>query len=168
MINGGADVRTLFKTGDAVALELRTQANNDSPQVIEGDLRLLISVFQGEPVAVLYRYKVPGIREPVPFSSPVGTTKIDQVVVLNGAKIAIDRGNGEYHLRASIPLSDLHFAPRKGKTYRGDVGVIYSDKSGKIDELRMYWANKATGLVNDLFGEAQINPATWGKFKVEE
>ncbi|HON08447.1 MAG TPA: hypothetical protein PLW02_10160, partial [Verrucomicrobiota bacterium] len=104
MINGGVDVFTLFKTGDAVEFELRSQPDKDDAKIIEGDLRIVISVFQGKPVDVLYNYKVPGTTEPVPFSSPVGTVKIDKVVVLDRAKIAIDRGNGEYSVRASIPL----------------------------------------------------------------
>ena len=168
MINGGIDVRTLFKTGDAVEFELRTQPDKDDAKIIEGDLRIVISVFQGKPVAVLYNYKVSGTTEPVPFSSPVGTVKIDKVVVLDKAHIKIDRGNGEYSVRASIPLSDIGFSPRIGATYRGDFGVIYSDNAGKIDELRMYWANPSNAMVNDMFSEVQINPAAWGRFKVEE
>jgi hypothetical protein len=45
---------------------------------------------------------------------------------------------------------------------------VYSDKAGRIDELRMYWANPADAMVNDLFSEAAINPAAWGRFRVEE
>ncbi len=168
MINSGADVRTLFKTGDAVEFELRTAPDDDSPQVIAGDLRLVLSVFDGKPVVVLYRYKVPGTAAPIPFASPVGTTKIDEVRVLDDARLSIDRYGGGYHLRAAIPLRDLGFAPARDKTYRGDFGIVYSDRGGKIDELRMYWANPADAMVNDLFSEAAINPAAWGRFKVEE
>ena len=168
MVNGGGDVRTLFKTGDAVEFELRTQPDRDDKQVIPGDLRLLVSVFEKKPVAVLYRYSVPGTTEPVPFTSPIGTTRIDQVEVLADAQIAVDRSPTGYSLRLAVPLADLHFSPAAGKSYRGDIGVIYSDKTGAIDELRMYWANSVTGMVNDLFTEAKIVPATWGRFTVEE
>jgi hypothetical protein len=168
MINGGNDVRTLFKTGDAIEFELRTRPNNDDRQVIEGDLRLLVSVFEKKPVAVLYRYKVPGTKQPVEFTSPVGTTRIDQVEVLADAQIAIDRSPAGYSVRAAIPLAALHFAPAAGKTYRGDIGIVYSDKTGAIDELRMCWANPVNGMVNDLSTEARITPATWGRFTIEE
>ncbi|MGC8639199.1 MAG: hypothetical protein ACP5XB_04895 [Isosphaeraceae bacterium] len=167
MINGGRDVRTLFKTGDAVEFELRTAADNDAQEVIPGDLRLVVSVFEDKPVAVLYRYKVPGTTEPVPFTSPVGTTNIDQVEVLKDARIAIDRHGDFYQLRAAIPLKDLGFAPTTGKTYRGDFGIVHSNKAGTINELRMYWANPITGMVSDLFSESQINPPTWGRFRID-
>ncbi len=44
---------------------------------------------------------------------------------------------------------------------------MYSDKSGTKNELRMYWANPITGMVSDLFSESQINPPTWGRFRVD-
>jgi len=168
MINHGKDVRTLFKTGDAVEFELRTKPDADDAQILPGDLRLVISVFQDKPVAVLYRYKVPGTTEPVTFSSPVGATRIDEVKVLTDAKIAIDRYGGGYNLRAAVPLKDLAFTPTPGKSYRGDFGIVYSDKNGKVNELRMYWANPITGMVSDLFSESQITPSTWGRFRVDE
>jgi hypothetical protein len=166
MINHGKDVKTLFKTGDALEFELRTAPDNNTPQVIPGDIRLLFSIFHDVPIAVLYRYKVPGTVQPLAFSSPVGTTRIDQVEVLNDAKMNIVRSAGSYTVTASIPLADLGLAPQAGKTYRGDFGVVYSDKTGNIDDLRMYWANPINGMVNDLFSEAQIQPGNWGVFKV--
>lgn len=168
MINSGSDAQTLFKSGDAVEFELRTTANNDATTVMEGDFRLLISVLDQKPVAVLYRYKVAGTANPVEFSSPVGITKVDSVQVLSTANIAIDRRADGYNIRATIPLDALHFMPTAGQTYRGDFGVVYSDKAGRIDQLRMYWANPVNAMVNDLFSESQIIPAAWGRFMVEE
>ncbi|MGC8667119.1 MAG: sugar-binding protein [Chthonomonadales bacterium] len=167
MINDGRDVQTLFKTGDAVEFEIRTTPNNDSPSVLPGDLRVVISVFQGKPIAVLYRYRVPGTRTPVRFRSPVGAYPVDEVRVLQNASVLIERGAGEYSVRAAIPLADLGFRPEKGNTYRGDFGVVYSDRAGKSDELRMYWANPANAMVNDLFSEVQIDPRAWARFVVE-
>jgi hypothetical protein len=168
MINGGRVVTQLFKTGDAVAFELRTQPDDDTAGVIEGDVRLLIAVFEGTPVAILYRYKVGGTEKPVEFSSPVTTTKIDVVKVLESAKIAIDRQPGSYAVRAAVPLAELGFRPEVGKTYRGDFGVIHSDAKGQINELMMYWSNRATGIISDLAIEAQIQPKLWGTFEVKE
>ncbi|HEX4147182.1 MAG TPA: sugar-binding protein [Pirellulales bacterium] len=168
MVNEGKDVRTLFKTGDAIEFELRTEPDRDDKEVIPGDLRLLVSVLEKKPVAVLYRYSVPGTTQPVTFTSPVGTTPIDQVEVLGDAQIAVDRSPTGYSVRVAVPLKDLQFSPAAGKSYRGDVGVVYSDKTGNVDELRMYWANSVTGLVNDLFMEAKIVPAAWGRFTIEE
>ncbi|MBC7328187.1 hypothetical protein H5T87_08760 [bacterium] len=168
MINNGSDPLILFKTGDALEFELRVQPNDNSAEIIPGDLRLIISVFQGKPIAVLYRYKVPGTEKPIEFTSPVTTTKIDQVKILEDAKIAIDRWGNSYGVRVVVPLSELGFKPEPGKTYRGDFGVVYSDKTGRTDELRMYWSNPVSGLVSDLALEANITPSAWGWFQLEE
>ena len=166
MVNGGKIARQLFKTGDAAVCELRTVAGNDAAAVGEGDLRLLFSVFEGKPVVVLYRYKVAGTVKPEEFASPVTTTRIDVVKILDTAKLAIDRQPGEYSVRAVVPLAELGFKPEPGQHYRGDFGVIHSDAKGVANELRMYWANQATGLVSDLALEAAIEPARWGNFAI--
>jgi hypothetical protein len=168
MVNGGNDVNTLFKTGDAIEFDLRTQPSRDDKEVIEGDLRLVMSVFEKKPVVVVYRYKAPGAGNPVVFSSPVGKLQVDQVAVLSEARAVFDRHPRGYTLRATVPLASLGFAPVAGRKYRGDIGVIYSDKTGTVNELRMYWANQVSGMVNDLPTEARIVPGTWGRFVVEE
>jgi len=167
MINSGEDVRRLFKFGDAAILELRTRPDEDSAEILPGDLRLLFSVHKDKPVAVLYRYRVPGVNDPVVFRS-VKATHIDRIEILESAKIAIDREDGAYTLRASVSLSRLGYKPEKGKTYRGDFGAIYSDRAGMSNELRMHWHNKATGLVSDLSLEADIEPKQWGTFEVAD
>ena len=167
MINNGKVVTQLFKTGDAVVLELRPRPDDDSRGVAEGDLRLLVSVFEGKPVAVLYRYRAPGVEKPVEFASPVTTTTVDEVRILHKARVVIDRAARRYTVRVAVPLADLGFSPEPGKVYRGDFGVIYSDASGRINELRMYWANRATGIVSDLAIEARVEPRWWGRFQVQ-
>ncbi|MFH1920748.1 MAG: hypothetical protein ABIP48_12770 [Planctomycetota bacterium] len=166
MINGGEDPQRLFKYGDAALLEIRTIPDDKSRQILPGDLRLLFSVLKGKPVAVLYRYRVPGTADPVLFQS-VKTTRIDEIEVLDDARITIERGPDSYTLSATVPLAALGFQPERGKSYRGDVGIVHSDKTGQVNELRMNWANTATGLVSDLSGEAEMTPALWGRFDVE-
>ena len=168
MINNGKVVTQLFKTGDAVVFELRTRADDDRPAVSKGDLRLLITVFEGKPLAMLYCYKVPGTEKPVEFASPVTTTLIDEVRPLDTARIAIDREAKGYTVRAAIPLAELGFAPAPGKSYRGDFGVIHSDAKGQINELRMYWVNRAAGIVSDLAIEAAAQPKMWGTFRISD
>jgi len=167
MINGGKDPRILFKTGDCAVFELRADADAKGREIAAGDLRLLFSVFNGKPITVLYRYKVPGTKEPVPFASPVTTTNIDVVKILDSARVALEKQEDRYALRAAIPLKELDFRPLPGKTYGGDLGIIYSDRAGRIDELRMYWSNPATAMVSDLALEAQIEPGFWGRFTVK-
>ena len=66
------------------------------------------------------------------------------------------------HRGAAVPLATLGFNPQPGKSYKLDLGVIFSDATGTTRSLRMYWANKATGLVNDVPGEIMPTPNLWG------
>ena len=169
MINTGKDWKLLFKSGDALVVELGagTRRTSTAPRPMAGDLRLLVSVMDGKPVAVLYRYVVPGTAKPEEFSSPVGTTKINRVTVLKTARIGLKRQPDRYAVEIAVPLADLGCTLTKGVSLRGDVGVIYSDRLGLKNELRMYWSNKATGIVTDIFSEAAIQPHLWGTLTVE-
>jgi hypothetical protein len=222
MINGGEDVRTLFKSGDAAILELRTnptpprslgereigvrgeaqtshttsspslspppspprgEGRGEGPkgrgagreaqrekselnQPAPGDLRLLFSVYRGNPVAVLYDYRRRGTSDTAEFTS-VKTTRIDGVTVLEDAAIAIRRGTANYVLRAAVPLAALvRWTPEPGRTYPGDFGIVYSDAAGATNVLRMHWSNTATGIVSDISLEADIRPNLWGQFHI--
>ncbi|MDD4932597.1 MAG: FlgD immunoglobulin-like domain containing protein [Methylacidiphilaceae bacterium] len=166
MINRGTDPTRLFKTGDCAILELRAGGAGEKGEIQEGDLRLLLSVYQGRPIAVLYRYRAPGSKEPAEFASPIGVTRIDRVETLADARVRIEPEGDGYSLYAAVPLREIGFHPVPGGVYRGDFGIIYSDRSGTIDELRMYWANRQTGLVSDLASEAAIEPSRWGEFRI--
>jgi hypothetical protein len=166
MVNSGEDVRQLFKFGDAAILELRTDPAQESIQPAKGDLRLLFSVHQGRPVAVLYDYVRPDSEKRIELTS-VKTTVIDRFEVLTNARVEIVREAGRYILTAAIPLADLGWRPEPGKTFSGDFGIVYSDQTGLTNMLRMYWSNKATGMVSDLSLEADIQPGNWGRFVVE-
>jgi hypothetical protein len=164
MVNGGEDIRTLFKSGDAAILELRTDPEIRSAQPSPGDLRLLLSVYKGKPVAVLYDYRNPAAADRVEFIS-VKTTRIDAVEIIQNAAIAIERTCSGYILRAAVDLKALDGWQREpNETYAGDFGIIYSDRTGATNVLRMYWSNMATGIVSDLSLEAAIQPAHWGRF----
>ena len=130
-------------------------------------MRLLFTVKIDQPVAIAYKYVVPGTREPVHFTSPVGTTNIDIVETVSDAKLAVQRNQDGYIMEASVPLDYLGIKPSRGRTYRADWGVIYSDQDGRINQLRMYWSNKATGIVSDLFSEAEIQPSLWGELVID-
>ncbi len=169
MVNGGKDVNQLFVTGDSVNLELGANAGADPKRkdAVPGDVRLLISVLDTNPVAVLYRWKVAEGKNPVTFSSPWRSHVVDRVDVIQSAKIQIGRSAGGYNVVASVPLSELGFKPEAGKEYRLDLGVIFSDAKGDNRVARVYWSNKATGLVADVPGEIMATPQLWGTGKAE-
>ena len=161
-VNNGKDWTTLFKSGDSVDLQLGTDPRADPARrgPVPGDVRLLIAPFEGKPLAVLYRHRVAGAKGPVTFTSPWRSERVDVVMKLASATIAVSRGTGEYRVEASIPLADLGLKPPG--MFRADFGVIYGDPGGAVNMLRSYWSNQATGLVSDVPGEIMLHPNLWG------
>ena len=112
---------------------------------------------------MLYRHRVPGSTTPVPFSSPWRTENVDVVRRINTAKLHVaTSGNRRYIVEAAIPLTELGLKPEPGREYRTDFGAIFGDPDGQMNQLRSYWSNQATGLVNDIPGEIMLFPNTWG------
>jgi hypothetical protein len=165
LTNGGTDWHSLFTTGDCVDLMLATDKKADPNRrgPAPGDERLLFSVYQGKPIAVLYRPVVPGTTAPI----RLGSEAVDQIVQLNSAQVMVSRdpAHGTYTLEASVPLADLNIDPKETGALRGDVGVIYADESGRNRALRLYYYNKDTQMIADLPTEARLQPANWGNLE---
>lgn len=160
LANKGTDWQTLFISGDAVDVMLSTgaAARTAHYQPAEGDARLLFSIYQGKPIAVLYRPVAPGTATPVQLMA----ARIDQIVRLTGARLAFVRGKDFYTLEAAVPLADLAIDPRENGTLKGDVGVVYADETGTNRALRLYFYNRNTNLTADLTTEATLQPGEWG------
>jgi hypothetical protein len=168
-VNNGKDWTALFKSGDSVDLQLGTDpgAPEGRRGPAPGDLRLLIAPFEGQPLAVLYRHRVPGAKNPVTFTCPWRSETVDVVQKLERAKIAVQKEANRYRVEAAIPLADLGLKDPGGKTFKADFGVIYGDPEGTVNVLRSYWSNQATGLVNDVPGEIMLSPHLWGRIRFE-
>ncbi len=166
--NNGTDPLLLFKTGTVVDVLLGTDpaAAKGRPTPVAGDLRLLVSVMGENPIAVLYRPVCPGATDKSSFSSPNCRVEFDSVRVLPDAKIAFARGAAGFTIEAAVPLKSLGWKPEPGSAIKGDVGVIYSDDSGKSDILRSYWSNKNTNLTADVGEESRLQPKEWGDVMV--
>jgi hypothetical protein len=160
MRNAGQDDHLLFKTGDAVDLMLDNGSTG---------LRLLMTMSGGKPVAVLYEKKVAGVSEKdrVPFSSPWRTITFDRVTRPAGIELASGPISGGFFVEAKVPWSILGIVPRPGAKLRGDFGILFADSGGTSCVARQYWNNKATNLVNDVPGEAELTPTLWGEIGVE-
>ena len=126
-----------------------------------GDERLLISVFQGQPIAVLYRPVVPGNTT----SARLMGATIDQIVKLTNAQIAVGRNGDSYTIEAAIPLAELNL-DNTADILRGDVGVIYADETGANRALRLYYTNHDTAMTADLTTEATLQPGNWGEIEL--
>lgn len=164
--NAGTEPSLLFTTGDSVDLQIGTDPDADPHRTepVPGDQRLSISLFEGKPIGVLYRHRVPGTptTERIGFSSPWRTEYIDRIQRLDPANIGIARTSKGYAVEAVVPLELLGLEPRPGAFYRIDFGILSADRGGQATVARNYWANPATGLVNDVPGEIMLAPGLWG------
>lgn len=170
MQNEGDDPGMLFKNGDSVDLQLGPdpKAEAGRADAAPGDLRLSISLFEGKPLGVLYRYRVPGSPESErrTFASPVASVVVDAIERIDADIRIVADGFDVYVVEAAIPWKSLHTAPpAAGTAWRGDLGILYaSEGGGKVAE-RLYWANRETGLVSDVPGELRVHPNLWGTLR---
>jgi hypothetical protein len=172
LVNSGENAIAPFKTGGALDVMIGTnpQADPKRKEPVAGDLRLLVTrVGQSQSAktkAVLYRAVVPGTKdaEKVPFSSPWRTITFDKVEdISDRVQLASGKG-GEFEI--SVPLELLGLKPAPGTKLRGDLGILRGN--GSETTARLYWSNKATGIVTDVPAEAQLTPALWGVWEFEE
>ncbi len=177
--NRGSDLQTLFKTGGGFDLKLATQPveGKRKNEPVAGDLRLLITEANGNPKAACYRYIVPGTQSPVAFTSPVRHITIDQIDDVSlQIKLASSRlvrpafTQPEKKVvfdvtEIAIPLSVLGWNPKQLPKTTGDIGVLIGQSGATVE--RVYWHNKAAGIIADIPSEAMIMPAYWGKIQVK-
>jgi hypothetical protein len=169
--NSGTDFHRYFKTGACLDLQLGidTQASAGRKSPVEGDLRLLFTMAEGKPQAVLYQ---PVTATPAPDEAwetrtdAGGTTRFDRVVRLTAAKLDYKtNGDSQYSFTAAIPLADLNWKPTDGQLLRCDWGVLTSD-DGHTVKRRIYWSNTlATGTTDEAW-EARLDPHLWGTLAV--
>lgn len=156
-----------FKTGGALDLMIGTDpaSNPDRQAPVAGDLRLLVTIVKGKPHALIYRAVVAGTKQAdkVPFASPWRTITFDKVAdVSTQVEFSTDK-SGDYEV--SVPLSVLNLKPKAGMHIKGDIGILRGDGAQTIS--RVYWTNKATGIVSDVPAEAELTPGLWGKLVFE-
>lgn len=167
-LNEGKDYTRLFKTGDAVDLQLGTNLKpRGAPDA--GDLRIVFSRLNGQPVAVLMKPIVPGTaaNARVKYHSPVMDKYFDRVEILAAAQVAVKTSANGYRVEAALPWNALGIEPKAGLVLRGDAGIISSDAEGLTNVARTYWSNKDTNLVSDLPQESWLYPNTWGQLNFQ-
>ncbi len=162
--NGGQNEKLLFKTGDCVDL----MVGPSKLQQDAGCLRMLMTMMGGKPIAVLNQKAAPGAnpKDRYEFSSPWRTIAFDRVVIAPDVKIASSPIQGGYFVEAAIPWKRIGVVPHPGLKLKADFGVLFADSSGATTIARQYWSNKATGLVNDVPGEADLEADLWGEIEL--
>ncbi len=162
--NNGRDWTSLFATGDTVDFQFATDLAADPKRrgPVPGDKRLLIAPFEGRPVAVLYEHRKIGGKNPIEFTSPWRGEKVDHVAQLFEVLADVKTSDGGYEVQAAIPWQAIGLSLAPGQTIRADFGVTYGDAGGTDTNLRSYWSNQSTGLVDDIPGEIMLSPNLWG------
>lgn len=162
--NSGEMPTAPFKTGGAldVMIGAAGKADPERKNPVAGDCRLLVTVVNGKPLALLYRAVVPGTRieDKVPFSSPANTVLFDKV---DDVSRQIEFAGKEGNYEISIPMNVIGLNAADGVEIKGDIGVLRGEKG--LTTSRMYWSNKATGSTADVPSEAMLTPNLWGNFK---
>lgn len=178
--SSGESMNNLFKTGGALDVMIGADASADPArrQAVAGDRRLLVTQVKGKTVAVLYSPVSPGgTGEPVVFGSPLRTLRFDRVDVVSddvtlASEIKPDLKkdkNGSIKsatYEVSVPLSILGFHPKPGSSHRFDIGLLRGDGAQTLQ--RVYWSNKASGLVSDIPSEAELLPQLWGTLQITD
>jgi hypothetical protein len=168
-INNGRDWTKLFATGDTLDFQFACDPKADPKrrEPVIGDKRLLIAPHEGKPLAVLYEHRKPGGKNPVEFVSPWRGAKVDDVRQLPDARIEVKSDTNGYIVKASLALGDLGLTLEPGEKLRADFGVTFGDAAGSDTNLRSYWSNQSTGLVDDIPGEIMLSPNLWGEVEVK-
>jgi hypothetical protein len=166
--NSGQDFSRLFKTGDCIDIQLSPSANSNA-KVNDGDQRILIAPYRHQATAVLMRELDSTALESdrAIYQSPVMRREFARVEILKDARIQTTILPGRYVTEAAISWKSLGMKPKSAKIIRGDVGFILSDDAGLQNTARVYWSNQNTNLVNDIPGEAILEPNRWATLKFE-
>ncbi len=161
--NSGELPTALFKTGGALDIMIGANPKADPTRIapVNGDIRLLVSMVDQKPRALLYRPVAPGARvaDRVPFSSPWRTIVFDRVDDVTD-QIEFATADGNYEI--SVPLDLLLLKPTADMEIKGDIGILRGQ--GNLTSARIYWANKATGITADVPSEAMLTPSLWGNW----
>jgi len=177
MKNSGVDPKSIFKTGDAVDLQLGLDPNADPKRTgpAPGDVRVLITQVKDKPLVMLYRYKDPTAApdKRVRFTSPVDETIIDSVSPLDDVEVTFTVDNTfhavGYVMEAAIPWKALGVpTPKVGSKIRADIGILQSDQNGVQTVNRLYWSGKSQRVVADQPMEARVSPILWGELYFTE
>lgn len=163
--NNGSDWKMLFKSGDSINIEL---GDNNSSDIDVGDIRLLIAPYKQKNIAVLYRYKMKSrTADPTIFGSPVGKVSIDKVEQLTDAQIKVNRAAQGYFVKFKVPRQDIPVLNDHRDAIYGDVGVIFSDSNGSINQYNMFRYSLIKGVTSDVPSEIKLTPKYWHKFNIK-
>ena len=158
------DWRNLFKGGDAVDVSIRPSVEGNDNNPIDGDVRFVCGLFNGENIVLEMREKASGHpdSEKHIYSSPVSTFVFESVKQTKDVRANVYTYSNKVEVILAIPWSKVSITPQDGTVFKGDLGIILSNMEGNANVARIYWFNKNTNLIKDIPHEAKLEPASWG------
>ncbi|WP_269523313.1 FlgD immunoglobulin-like domain containing protein [Coraliomargarita parva] len=150
-----------FIGGDAVDLKL------DVPG--RGSIRILGANIGGTNKVIYWQKTAPEKENPMTYvvrNNPANAQEFDVVKLLDSAKLSVSQGMLGYSVLLTVPLADLGIDPDQIPGLKGITGVIFSDPAGNNRASRLYWHDKATGMVNDVPSESKLSPDRWGPIEI--
>lgn len=178
----------LLTRATAVEVALGSDPNADPERTtpVAGDIRVLVSMHEGKPLAMVYRPAEANSDSPLGFNSGwreftlAGVTDISDSVRI---------GHSAHAWEVAVPLEVLGIEANVGDAIRADFGFRWApyrvlDESGRRMRVaegttgiagheersrqRINWHNQASGFVPDDAGEAMFNPQLWGTWQFQD
>ncbi len=172
LVNATADPRILFRGGNCLDLQIATddaaEAGRDKPA--PGDLRLLVTRQDRQPLAVLFRPQVAEFAgEPIVLSSPTGREAFDAIAVATGVALDYARTAAGFTATVRVPHALTGLALKPGRTVKLDLGYIFGNAEGTRTAARAYLFNDSftANVIDDIPHESRLEPARWGEATVE-
>jgi hypothetical protein len=171
--NEGKDYRMLFKTGDALDIQMNVNNKTLYPRsgsgLLSSDIRIILARLGDRPVAVLMKPIDPDAAagKGGTYESPICNTHFDRIEIIGNARVSVRVEGNEYCVEAAINLKSIGLIPQPGMAIHGDIGIISSDAQGRKNVARTYWSNKLANIISDIPTESWLYPATWGEWRFE-
>ena len=172
--NSIVDPQTIFKGGNLLDIQLAADATADPARKTPapGDLRILVTRQNGQPVAVLFRPKVKGFTgAPIELKSPTGQESFDAIAASRCRQAGLHPQTRRLHRTGHAARSRYSAGPRKpAARVRMDLGYIFAkNANGTTAALRAYWSNNSfsANIVDDVPNESRLEPAEWGTATLE-
>jgi hypothetical protein len=172
LVNATADPHVLFRGGNCLDIQLAADpaapADRDKPAA--GDLRLLVTRQNRQPLAVLFRPRLADFAgEPIVLTSPTGRESFDRIEKPTGVGLDYARTDEGFTATVTVPHALTGLALKPGQTVKLDLGYIFGNVGGTRTAARAYLFNRSfsAGIVDDIPHESRIEPKEWGEVKVE-
>lgn len=169
--NGADAFATAFKGGDGVALRLGPPGQRDQP--VLGDVRLLATKIQGQPVLIAYKALTAGPKRTERYFTPAaGEAVFAYVGEVPGAEISFKQNETGYVAAFSVPRSFLEFSLEPGSSIASEVEVLVAGQGARglqVMSRNFLFSpmNSQTSMVDDVVTEARLYPQFWGEATVE-